>query len=575
MNPTNPTSTNPTSADPAARDPYAEPRSPTAGGVVPGGGARTSRDPAYPPPYPAGTDSRDIERDIARTRGDMDRTVDSLADRLHPKSLMGDAAYYAGLRDDDEDYYDGRARDDSSGGMAATLLKRAVKKVVYGLLDAAREHPITTAAAFGGLAFSLFERGRHAYEKSESKSKSRARRYRRGPVGGGRYAGPYAGAEAVGDYRDTSGASGFATTGVEADDYRDYDDEGRPGYRDRARAAAAGGRAKVAGAAETTRARAGAAADQARGKTQDLRDRAGAAYGSAKGRAADAGRRVNKAAGESVNKAGEVVDKAGNVLGRAVENTTDAAGNVIDAAGDVIGNVAESTRDAAGNLVDKAGNVLIAAKSGLSRGASGAAYYGREGYQSTKYYSKQGARKAEQGFETALQEYPLAVALATLAAGVVAGLAIPATRTEDEYFGDRADEVKGAASTAGREAWQRGKEVAGVTSSTAADEARRQGIDPESLAGKARHVVEDVAAETRRAAEHIVDDVKKDVGQGVEDVKRAAVSSAKDEGLTPEQLKEKGKSVVDKTKETAKSEGQHHAEATKDKAKAEADKQTP
>jgi hypothetical protein len=58
------------------------------------------------------------------------------------------------------------------------------------------------------------------------------------------------------------------------------------------------------------------------------------------------------------------------------------------------------------------------------------------------------------------QENPIGLALGAVAVGFVAGLAIPATRVEDERMGELADQVKDRAAETGREALEHGKQVA-------------------------------------------------------------------------------------------------------------------
>jgi len=76
------------------------------------------------------------------------------------------------------------------------------------------------------------------------------------------------------------------------------------------------------------------------------------------------------------------------------------------------------------------------------------------------------------------QENPLGMALGAVAIGFLAGLAVPATRLENERIGPLADELKERARDLGQEALDRGKQVATeaaqAAKETAQDSARDQ-----------------------------------------------------------------------------------------------------
>src|SRR6202521_175053 len=101
------------------------------------------------------------------------------------------------------------------------------------------------------------------------------------------------------------------------------------------------------------------------------------------------------------------------------------------------------------------------------------------------------------GLAGAIEEAPLAGGVAARAIGLLAGVALPATRREDELLGDSRDDLLDTAREAGRDALEKGKEVALSAVERAKELAREQ------LVEKARHVARD-AAETLRDAEREV-----------------------------------------------------------------------
>jgi gas vesicle protein len=84
---------------------------------------------------------------------------------------------------------------------------------------------------------------------------------------------------------------------------------------------------------------------------------------------------------------------------------------------------------------------------------------------------KQGARRAK----GIAEENPLGLAIGAVAVGFIAGLAVPATRVEDERLGPMADQVKDQAKETGQEALERGKEVARQTAQSAKETAQQAG----------------------------------------------------------------------------------------------------
>ena len=84
---------------------------------------------------------------------------------------------------------------------------------------------------------------------------------------------------------------------------------------------------------------------------------------------------------------------------------------------------------------------------------------------------KEGARQAV----GIAQENPLGLALGGLAAGFLAGMALPSTRIEDERVGPIADQVKETAAETGQEAMGRGREVASQVAEQAVEGAKEVG----------------------------------------------------------------------------------------------------
>jgi hypothetical protein len=102
------------------------------------------------------------------------------------------------------------------------------------------------------------------------------------------------------------------------------------------------------------------------------------------------------------------------------------------------------------------------------------------------------------GVKRTAERNPFGLAIAGAAAGFLAGLVAPSTRLEDEHVGPVADEVKSSATEAGREAFERGKQVAQEAGQTAVETAKERGKEQseeltESLQDKARETATTVS----------------------------------------------------------------------------------
>ena len=120
-----------------------------------------------------------------------------------------------------------------------------------------------------------------------------------------------------------------------------------------------------------------------------------------------------------------------------------------------------------------------------------------QGAQQAKREAQQRAQQAKRGFSKLLDEQPLVVGLAAALIGILVGLAFPSTRRENEMMGAVSDDTV-----------QRAKEVAQKTLETAKEtvkeEARNQGLTPESLKQEAQDKVQaarDVAKKTAENAQ--------------------------------------------------------------------------
>ena len=112
---------------------------------------------------------------------------------------------------------------------------------------------------------------------------------------------------------------------------------------------------------------------------------------------------------------------------------------------------------------------------------------------------------------TTADQHPLEVGLLCLAAGVIAGLAVPTPERVNRTLGPRADRLRDRAREMGRETLEKGRHVARAAADAAKREAESQGLTPERLrqAGKA------VAQSAGQAASETARDEGFKVGAGM------------------------------------------------------------
>ncbi|HSN87725.1 MAG TPA: hypothetical protein VL025_13270, partial [Thermoanaerobaculia bacterium] len=129
----------------------------------------------------------------------------------------------------------------------------------------------------------------------------------------------------------------------------------------------------------------------------------------------------------------------------------------------------------------------------------------------TREQARYQARQARVGFWETMEENPLAVGAAVLAAGVIAGLMIPSTRKEDEMMGETRDRLVERAREVGEEALEKGKHVATAAVETLKEEAERQDLTPEKLAEKVRHVAAEATNKVKEEGKKEASDLKQTV----------------------------------------------------------------
>jgi len=128
---------------------------------------------------------------------------------------------------------------------------------------------------------------------------------------------------------------------------------------------------------------------------------------------------------------------------------------------------------------------------------------------------KQGAQRAV----GIAEENPIGLALAGVAGGFLAGMLLPSTKMEDERVGPLADQVKETAVDTGKEALDRGKEVAGEVAEQAVEGAREVG--QQAVEG-AKEVGQQAVETARESGQEQAEELKESAKESAQEVSQQA-----------------------------------------------------
>jgi hypothetical protein len=383
-----------------------------------------------------------IEREINRTRRRMDETVDDLAQRFRPSSLVGDLL----------DYF---ASDE--GTRMNTPQREKVKKVArragHGLWETIQDHPVPALLIAGSIAWILTRT-----DEEDEEPRIDSRRKMRG-----------------------------GTEPYMSGDFEPYDDEA---YASEGESSQRHG---------PTRRRLG-------------RPASGAAHS-----ARHAGEWISERAGDVAHSAGETARDVGERIGEAARSTGESARRTLSTG-------MQSVRDAAERASHWTRHTARQA-----RGATRRSYFfGRD------------------RFEQGIEEYPLAMAVGSLAAGVLAGMIFPRTRPEDLILGEYSHDAKLRAQRVARQAVHRGRAAA-----------EREGLAPHTLKDQAKDLAGRARESVSRVAEAAVGAAKDAAGRVAEAARSEAQhmrEEMEDRGMSGEAIKEKAEQIAGRVAEGAREE---------------------
>lgn len=451
--------------------------------------------------------SREIEREIARTRHEMDETLNKIGDRLHPKHLLDEVVDL--FRSDE-----GKAKRHEYTQQARGVGKQIARSI--------KDHPVPAMFCGLGLAWLLYE---EFLQEEEAPGNWRDLR---------EHSGSFVDARTGEPYDDSYGEEwkGVATW----DQQFDWSKAGmtRESWNDRANRSLGEMRDILSNNQLSSRDRmrlaAGKVLSLSGRKRRDIHDqwanlrehsgsfvdaRTGEPYDENYGRDLQHLLACDFAASHDWSEEEEATwsEKAQHALEELQSMLSDTSSTVQDklrGAAAAIGGFVGSTRDFAADYGSRARQYGSRMQEQARRGAS-----------RMKHQMGAGYSRSREGLSAAIEESPLAAAAAFIGLGLLAGLVLPSTRSEDRLMGEAADDVKDRARDAGQEVMERGQRVAEATMTAASEELERQELAPDQIREKAQRVVSS-AQEAIQQETGSVDELKQKAAAVAERAKEAA-----------------------------------------------------
>ena len=225
------------------------------------------------------------------------------------------------------------------------------------------------------------------------------------------------------------------------------------------------------------------------------------------------------AAGHAAGEAGHVASQAGssleqmgeNLLEKARENPVPTAMIALGAAWLMMDRGERSHHDYQDSFLDdlddgpslgeRSKDKMTSAASSVKHGYRGArdkvgdtahdvADASRHAGRVARRQTRRGIHKAEEGYATAMRKAPLAVGGIALGIGLLCGVLIPETETEDEWMGGTRDDLMDRGKDVAREARDRGMHAAAAAADAASENLHEEGLGPDDLKEKLTNTAE-------------------------------------------------------------------------------------
>ncbi|MEX0937221.1 MAG: DUF3618 domain-containing protein [Pirellulales bacterium] len=429
--------------------------------------------------------SREIERDVQETRTQMDRTLEEIGGRLHPKHLFDEAVKY--FR--------------SSNGGTADYRQKA-RRVGREAAHQVKQHPIPALLCGAGLAWLLFE------DRDESRTSHVDRRK------AGKSARPQPLYAAWDEQYD------WPTSGQDESTWKERAQQAIEDIRTTIADQSVNAKEKLRKSAGKLVDVSGRKREEIHAHWADLAAHSGSYIDARTGEPYDEsyGEEWQPLAAAHFASSHDWSDEEEATWSEQANSTLERVKHAFSDTGQSAKHQLRKAAHALSELVSQSRGASKQYGRRASHGAKQAMRSGRQGAERMRQGFERGYAQARHSLEDAVEQSPLAVGAAILGLGLIVGLTLPATRRENRLMGEASDDVKREVMRKGSEVIERGERATHAAIDAAAEEMQEQGLTPEN-AGKA---VQRVAARTAETVRQEMPDAETVKGKATAVAERAA-----------------------------------------------------
>lgn len=153
------------------------------------------------------------------------------------------------------------------------------------------------------------------------------------------------------------------------------------------------------------------------------------------------------------------------------------AGEVVDTAQERVGEVTSQVQERASTLAHDVRDQVRQTADNLSEQADHLTQQAHSRAEEMRFQTRMGVHRAKRTFSDTLEENPMAVAVAALAAGALVGMVLPSTPIEDQLLGETRDRVLDEAKIVAQDTAEKVKHVAQQAERAAVDQAKQVAND--------------------------------------------------------------------------------------------------
>lgn len=202
--------------------------------------------------------------------------------------------------------------------------------------------------------------------------------------------------------------------------------------------------------------------------------RAGSGYGYSQDRSVSAAEEEAKMLNEVRNRAATMADDASDWAGDVADEARETMSEATQTAQRKVNRATDTVSDQAGELAESVRQTSAEWRESAMTSAEEAQARARRARRKMEWEAKYRARRAKRTFADMMDENPLAVGFAALAAGAMVGLVLPGTQRENELMGEQRDRLMEEVGATAQDAAERVQAVVEESRLAAMDAARKE-----------------------------------------------------------------------------------------------------